>query len=182
MRALCAFGVLSILWVGVGCNEPSDRLNAPPQGPAERTSPLGDSFVYMVDNAMLEDLSLADIHFVPHTAELNGTGARRLERYAKLLSVYGGAVRYATSIEDDRLVEQRMASIRDYLATTGIAADRIKTNRDLPGGTGMTAKEAIVAKAASLAAPADSKGSKGGGDYSSGAGMGGAPPASKGGQ
>jgi hypothetical protein len=138
--------LVGMVFVAVGCNQPSQRLNAPPQGVCENTSTLQDSFVYMVDNEMLEDESLADIHFVPHSAELNGLGARRLERYARLLKVYGGSVRYATSMIDDRLVEQRMASIRDYLSTTGIAAERIKLSKDLPGGLGMTAREAIVAK------------------------------------
>jgi len=144
-------GSVTLVWSAWGCNQPSERLNAPPQGYSEYPSPLAESFVYMVDNAMLEDLSLADIHFVPHSGELNGLGARRLERYAKLLTVYGGSVRYATAVADDRLVEQRMGSIRDYLATTGIASERIRVVRDLPGGVGMTAREAIVAKSEAIA-------------------------------
>jgi hypothetical protein len=139
--------LVGMIFLAVGCNQPSERLNAPPQGVCDYPSPLQESFVYMVDNEMLEDLSLADIHFVPHTTELNGLGARRLNRYAKLLQVYGGSIRYATSMTDDRLVDQRMTSIRDYLGTTGIAAERIKITKDLPGGHGMTAREAIVAKA-----------------------------------
>ncbi len=155
---------IGLVLVAASCNKPSDRLNAPPQGACDYPSPLQESFAYMVDNAMLEDLSLADIHFVPHSDELNGTGARRLDRYAKLLTVYGGSIRYATSLTDDRLVEARMNNIRGYLATTGIASERIKISRDLPGGVGMTAREAIVAKANSAAFSSEaSKGGKGGG-------------------
>ncbi len=157
---MCIVGSVALIFWTVGCNEPSPRLNAPPQGTAEYTSTLQDSFVYMVDNAMLEDLSMTDIHFVPHTSELNGTGARRLDRYAKLLTVYGGSIRYASYSSDERLVEQRMASVRDYLATTGIDRDRIKVSKDLPGGVGMTAREAIVARNATSASEKGGKGGK----------------------
>jgi hypothetical protein len=145
---------IALLVVGVGCSQPFERLNAPPQGFSENPCETQDQYIYMVDNAMLEDLSLADIHFVPHTAELNGLGARRLERYAKLLSVYGGTLRYTGTAGDEKLTEDRMASIRTYLATTGIGQQRIKVVQGMPGGNGMSANEAIAAKANTIGAAA----------------------------
>ncbi len=163
MRNLPGLIVLGALIVAAaGCNEPTERLNAPPQGAAKYPSKMQDAFVYMVDNAMLEDLSLADVHFVPHTVELNGLGAKRLERYAKLLTVYGGAIRYATDMTDEPIVERRLASIRSYLATTGIETDRIKVVKEMPGGVGMPAEEAIAAKAANIGGGAAKDGKKGG--------------------
>ena len=146
----------------VGCNKPPQRLNAPPQGHSNYPNRMQDTFVHMVDNAMLEDLSLADIHFVPHSVELNGTGARRLERYSKLLTVYGGSIQYATSQANDPLAEGRMASIRTYLATTGIASERIKVTQGLPGGVGLTAREAIANKSTNLPSAAKGAGAAAG--------------------
>jgi hypothetical protein len=155
--------LVGLISVAAGCSMPAERLNAPPQGITDYPTDLQDAFVFMVDNAMLEDLSMADIHFVPHQAELNGLGARRLERYAKLLAVYGGSIRYATSLTDKPMVEKRMTSVRKYLATTGISEDRIKISQDLPGGLGISAREAIAAKAVNMpaAAPQRSGGKRG---------------------
>ncbi len=162
--AFSCFLATAILAFG-GCNQPTERLNAPPQGAASYPHEMQAAFVHMVDNAMLEDLSLADIHFVPHQAELNGLGARRLERYAKLLKVYGGAIRYSSKLEDPQLVAQRMDSIRAYLNTTEIRDERISVTRDMPGGEGMNAREAVAAKAATIT-PAGGTQSGGGGPMS----------------
>jgi len=43
-----------------------------------------------------------------------------------------------------------MASIRTYLATTGIGPERIKVTPGLPGGVGMTAQEAIASKSTNI--------------------------------
>lgn len=152
MRFFCRLIVPAAVIVALaGCEKPPMRLNAPPQGNSENPSTLQESFVYMVDNAMLEDLSMADVHFVPHLAELNGNGARRLERYAKLLTVYGGTIRYTSTRGGEALTAQRLESIGKYLATTGIAPDRVKVTEGLPGGVGMSAREAIAAKAVNIA-------------------------------
>ncbi len=164
---------LTLMAAAVGCGGPAERLNAPPQGSTNYPSPVQDSFVYMVDNAMLEDLSMADIHFIPHSTELNGLGARRLERYAKLLTVYGGSIRYSTNSSDKELVDGRMVSLRDYLGTTQIAADRIKVVHGMPGGQGVTAREAITVKAETI--PGSPQAQTGG--AGSGAPAGGAAPA-----
>ena len=101
---------------------------------------------YMVDNAMQHDMSLADIHFVPHTAELSGTGIVRLDRMAVLLDTYGGMVRYDTVLTDEALVLKRLEHVRDYLATTGCDVDRVKFQAAITGGRGMPADDAIEAK------------------------------------
>jgi hypothetical protein len=155
-------GVAGSLLLAVGCNLPPERLNAPPQGSTDYPCKTQEPFAYMVDNAMLEDLSLADIHFVPHTAYLNGLGVRRLERYAKLLTVYGGSIRYSTSLTDSPMVERRMGNIRAYLATTGIPEGRVKVAQGIPGGKGMSAKEAVASKAVNVPTDAKAAGRSGG--------------------
>jgi hypothetical protein len=97
----------------------------------------------MADNAMLHDMSVADIHFVPHSAELSGTGAARLNRMATLLDAYGGTVRYETFITDEALVKQRLDNVREYLALTGCEMDRVSIKTMMSGGRGMMATKAI---------------------------------------
>ncbi len=97
----------------------------------------------MADNALLHDMSLADMHFVPHTAELNGTGVARLDRLSPLLDVYGGTVRYDTELTDDALVQKRLVHVREYIAMSGCNMDRVQVKTMMSGGRGMTAEEAI---------------------------------------
>ena len=98
----------------------------------------------MADNAMLHDMSVADIHFVPHTAELSGTGAARLNRMATLLDTYGGTVRYETFNTDEALVKQRLDHVHEYLALTGCDMGRVQVKTMISGGRGMTASKAMI--------------------------------------
>lgn len=98
---------------------------------------------HMADNGMLHDMAIADFHFVPHTAELSGTGVARLERMGTLLDAYGGTVRYETSITDDALIVKRLEHVREYLSLTGCNMSRVKTTAGLSGGRGMPARDAI---------------------------------------
>ena len=113
----------------------------------------GAHFVHMVDNAMLQDMAIFDHHFVPHTAEISGTGAMRLDRFAPLLNTYGGVVRYQTYCEDEALVARRIEHVREYLALAECDMDRVEVKRAMSGGRGMTAREAIEAKARGTARP-----------------------------
>lgn len=97
----------------------------------------------MADNAMLHDMSVADIHFVPHTAELSGTGAARLNRMAKLLDTYGGTVRYETFNADEAFVKQRLNHVHEYLALTGCDMGRVQVKGMISGGRGMSASSAM---------------------------------------
>ncbi len=142
------FAVLAGL---VGCEASGlRRLNAPPQGPAPATDgglpelAVKKPYVIMVDNALLSDMVITDIHFVPHTMELNGLGAQRLERYAKLLEHYGGTLHYDTKIEDEDVVDKRMEHVREFLTTAGLDVQDIKVARGISGGTGLPAREAIL--------------------------------------
>lgn len=114
-----------------------------------------EHFTNMLDNAILQDMSVADVHFVPHTAELSGTGAARLNRMATLLDAYGGIVRYETFSTNEELVKHRLEHVREYLALTGCDMGRVEIKAMMSGGRGMTATKAMqvdakgTAKAAS---------------------------------
>ena len=103
-----------------------------------------EHFTYMVDNAMLHDMSVADIHFVPHTAELSGTGAARLNRMATLLDTYGGTVRYETFNTDEAFVKQRLDHVHEYIALTGCDMGRVQVKAMISGGRGMSASKAMI--------------------------------------
>lgn len=101
---------------------------------------------YMVDNALLHDMSIAEIHFVPHTRELSGTGIARLDRMALMLDTYGGTVRYETVVTDEAFVQKRLDHVHEYLATTGCDMSRVEVKAMMSGGRGMSAVKALAAE------------------------------------
>ena len=129
------------------CNSPDPRLNAPPHGVAERTSAMRTMYTHMIDNALLANMTVCDIHFLPHRAMLSPLGEERLSRLASLMQAYGGVIRFDTEVEDDELTEQRITTIVDFLREAGIDTMTEVVRRDLPGGRKMDATEAILIKA-----------------------------------
>ncbi len=143
MRRLLVATATAALVCGA-CQGPGARLNAPPHGGADRTSRLQSTMVYMVDNAMLEDMTISDAHFVPHRTMLNSLGEDRLARFASLIEVYGGPVRFNTDLQDEELIDARTTSIVDYLGECGVDTYAEAVVLDHPGGTGMKSREAIL--------------------------------------
>lgn len=119
---------------------------------------FGTYYRHMSDNAILRDMSLADIHFVAHTAEINGIGEVRLERMARLLSAYGGTVRYEARERDAALVEKRVKHAREYLALVGCDMDRVDVVVMRSGGRGGSGDEAVQAFRAGHGTAAESVG------------------------
>ena len=134
---------------GLGCsNSPDARVNAPPHGDSETTSDLQGTLVYMNDNAMLADMNMSDMHFIPHRAMLTSLGEERLSRMAELMKAYGGELRYNTDLTaDDPLRGKRIASLVDFLNETGLKTTAPDVKLDAPGGRGMDATGAILIKA-----------------------------------
>jgi len=130
----------------IGCEEDlkanRDRLTGQPIEPRVQHR----FYRPMTMNAAMHDMSVADIHFVPHTDELNGLGVTRLSDLAIILDRYGGTVRYETFVKDRDRVNARLASIERYLTETGIDMTHVEVASKLSGGRGMTAKDAIAAK------------------------------------
>lgn len=129
------------------CQQPAARLNAPPHGRAERQAPLHAEYAQMVDNALLADMVVTDVHFLPHRPMLNSLGEERIARLALLMHEYGGSVRFSTNETDEELVDQRTEEIMKALQAAGIDPYRDVVRRDLPGGRGLDASQAIVIKA-----------------------------------
>ncbi len=112
----------------------------------EGPSRFGAHLTNMTDNAILHDMSIADIHFVPHTNELSGTGAARLDRMALLLDTYGGTVRFETTLENENLIALRLDHVREYLDLTGCDMSRVELKVMLSGGRGMPARDVLEAR------------------------------------
>ncbi len=106
-------------------------------------SEVRDAFTYMVDNAMWSNMAISDVHFVPHTAELNGAGTTRLERLAFILNAYGGTLRYETQSTDEDLVDLRMKHAHEYLALAGCDTRRVRIEAAISGGPLNPATDAI---------------------------------------
>lgn len=110
----------------------------------EARAAAGQHFTYMVDNAILRDMSLADIHFIAHTTELSGVGAIRLKRMAKLLNTYGGSIRLETTQTDESVVAERMKHVREFLALSGCELDHVEIEVSAPGTLGMSGVEGVA--------------------------------------
>ena len=157
-------------WIGAGlvcgalagCGKPTERLNAPPQGQAERHSRISPIFTYMTDNGMLSDMCIADIHFVPNTTELNSLGTTRLSRMAQLLEPYGGTVRYTTESADEELIDKRLEHVCDFLASGGADLERIDVIVAMAAAKHTLAAEAIEAKEKGMSSEFDEVGGTGG--------------------
>ena len=128
------------------CKSPQPRLNAPPHGTAEKTSQLQSMYEHMIDNALLEEMTVSDIHFLPHRSILNTLGQQRLSRLASLMEAYGGEIRFNTNLEDEQLIDQRLDIVLEFLREAGLDTSAEILRRDLPGGPGIDATEAILIK------------------------------------
>jgi len=94
-------------------------------------------YVYMTDNALLADMTVTDVHFLPHRPLLNELGRERLARLASLIQAYGGQVRLDTDSPDEALVNARLNTIADFLRDAGLDTGQALVVRDQAGGRGM---------------------------------------------
>jgi len=101
-------------------------------------------FERLVHNAELADMSLADVHFLPHRPGLNSTGTQRLNHLAWLVDQYGGAIKLDLEEPKGELTDGRVAMVKAYLECWGLPAEKIKVEVGLPDQEGMNAKEAIT--------------------------------------
>ncbi len=145
MQRLFIVAATALLLAG-GCTTPDSRPDASPSRRVVETSDLRGTFTYMTDNALLADMTVNDLHFLPHRALLNDLGRRRLGRLASLMEAYAGTIRLNTASSDEELIEQRLATVTDFLSEAGIDTEQEVVRCDMPGGKGMPAAEAILIK------------------------------------
>ena len=126
-----------------GCATPqTQRMNAPPQGEGPGRPEWTDVYAHHNDQGMMADRSIADIHFIPGSADLSGTGIARLERYAELLATSGGVLRYDPMISDEELIKARLACAADFLKEAMPSDKGIRIETGMADGRGMSAAEA----------------------------------------
>jgi hypothetical protein len=131
----------------LGCNEPKERLNAPPHGTAHDVSDLQAPLVYMTDNALLADMTISDMHFLPHRRQLSDLGQQRLSRLISLIQTYGGTIRLSSDVDDAELLSSRAEEVREQLTQAGVDTSSEVLREDISGGRGMDASEVILIKA-----------------------------------
>src|SRR5262249_26066548 len=137
----------ALVLLAAGCNEPRPRLNAPPHGEPTSTADSQGTLVYMNDSALLANMTICDMHFLPHRSELSQVGLERVSRMALLIQAYGGTIRYNTDETDESLLTKRTDTVMQFLREAGITTSSETITRDLSGGKGMAATEAILIKA-----------------------------------
>ena len=140
----CRFSLLSAACVATAaCDRPLTTTDIQVDRMEESRNRRQAHFTYMADNAIAQDMSVADIHFVGHTSELSGVGVNRLDRMAPFLNTYGGTVRYETFMGDGELIHQRLDHVREYLTTIDCDMSRVEVTTMISGGRGMPASTAI---------------------------------------
>lgn len=154
VKVMCGI-LLGGLLAAAGCTDTKpERLNAPPQGHSDAQSDLRDNDTYMVDNAMLSEMSMSPCHFIPNTSELTTTGVRRLTRYASILKTYGGTLHYDGLDDEEKLGKNRMEQIREFLVSAGLGADAFQVELGVAGGPGLNATEVSEINKGTSATPA----------------------------
>ncbi|MCB9852213.1 MAG: hypothetical protein H6819_03885 [Phycisphaerales bacterium] len=146
---LRSFCILIPAMAALACNQPEDTtsINTPPTDPAESRKELAQFFAYHQDQGMIHDRSIADIHFVPGTVFLSGTGEACLARYAELLSETGGTLNYDTRLADATLVNGRLGTARQFLSRYNVGGPQIQVALGMPGGRGMSHFETAAGQA-----------------------------------
>ena len=139
-------GLVAIGLVCGACQEPAPRLNAPPHGSAARVHELQEEYLHMTDNALLADMSVSDMHFIPNRASLNSLGEQRLDRLASLMELYGGAVRFSSDQTDEKLAAARLDTVRDYLCDAGIDTTEETVVVGPPASAGLDAPQVLLIK------------------------------------
>ncbi len=135
-----------VLFHATACDQNTQTvsMNAPQMEGSPPQPPMAEYFAYHNDQGMLNDMSIADIHFVPHSPYLSGAGEARLERYAELLAGTGGTICYDTRSTDNDMIEARLALVREFLAHAVPGKNLINVEVGMAGGRGMLATEAIA--------------------------------------
>ena len=152
--------ILILVTVSAGCQQPSQRLNSPPQGDTVNRSPMQEPYQAMVDNSISADMSVADIHFAGSTAQLSGTGEYRLSNLAQVCKAHGGEIRYDTQVMDDKLVHQRLQRVEEYLTAAGCDMSKCSVRQGMAASAYMPAAQAVKAQQAGL--DSESSAGKGG--------------------
>lgn len=147
MRLIWMLAITLILGISSGaCTGEGDRFTEIDRRGAEAREQMNARIETLKDNALVSDLSMAGIHFVPHTDELNSLGQYRLQRFAELLRDRGGTLYLDSATSEEALDKARLQSMSNFLASAGVSKSRITTQMGMRVGRGMAAVEAIQVK------------------------------------
>jgi hypothetical protein len=111
---------------------------------AEPRHPMTAQFDRQVHNRELADMSLSDVHFLPHRPILNSNGTQRLNHLAWLVDRYGGKINLDLEEPKSELAQARMQTVCRYLKACGLAQNKIQVAFGLPESRGLEAREAVT--------------------------------------
>ncbi len=133
------FGAGIILVSGCGYDK---RASEPLSTPGSVEWPTDTSFRTQAENAVLTSMTVADIHFLPYSSELNSLGRARLTAIAENLELHGGEVVVDTRQSDELTRLERLESVRRFLVVQGLDSERLAIRAGLTRGRGQDATEA----------------------------------------
>lgn len=131
-----------------GCAGPESASGSAssPQDDGLEQSSVAKYFESHKDQAMMADMSISDVYFLTNSAALSGAGEARLGRYAELLAGKDGQLNYDASITDKELIASRLETARCFLADATSSDHTIMVVQGLPGGRGMSGRDAQAAR------------------------------------
>ncbi len=137
--------MLGVSAVVAGCGSPLMKRSTdlPPEYVEATQKNYKARFAHSTDNALMHDMVISDIHFVPHTSELSGSGVAKLDRLAPMLDTYGGVLNYDTDMTDKSLTQARIQHVREYLALAGCSMEKVEVKPGLAQGRGVPAERAM---------------------------------------
>lgn len=144
---MCLIGAGALI-AGAGCQDTNSEMAAAPEETEkeQHRAKYDMTYDHMTDNALLEDMTISDYHFLPHRPALSSLGEVRLKRLVALIRDYGGTIRFNTD-EDANLVEKRLTTIKSYLNESGLDSTSEVISAGMQGGAGMDAAQVIAIRA-----------------------------------
>ena len=147
---LTAFFVVCATYI-VGCTYTYNKLDPePPIARRAKDSDTGAFFKNQADNATLTSMTVADVHFVPGQAELNGLGRSHVTAIADNLDKHGGEVTLESTQVDSLVTQQRLETVREFLVGWVLNPEQLTINTGLAHGRRVDANEAALFYAKNL--------------------------------
>ena len=129
-----------------GCQEGQKRTDplSQPQPITSQAHPIKYQLDSMTNNALLTNMAVSDMHFIPHRPHLTDLGCQELNRMAWFVQRYGSTIILDLAQQDSDLAKHRKKVVEDYLLACGLPAEKIDVVFGLPAGAGLPAKEAVT--------------------------------------
>lgn len=129
-----------------GCQEGQKRTDpiSQPQPITAQAHPIKYQLDSMTNNALLANMAVSDMHFIPHRPYLTDLGCQELNRMAWFVQRYGSTIILDLAQQDSDLAKYRKKVVEDYLLACGLPAEKVEVVFAMPASTGLPADEAVA--------------------------------------